>query len=357
MKDNRKHVVQIIPTLRFGGAEKAVVSTVNNLDPKKFRSSIILFFDDQPFAEKIRVDCPVYVIKKKGKISLHLFSDLKKVLQELKPDLVHTHLFGGDVWGRIAAKRLNIPVVTTEHNLNLSEGFIKNFVKRRLRSYSKKYIACSQAVVDYMKKVYKIKDVIVIHYGIELDKLNTIKSVNFKNSVNFLILGRLTKQKGHSIALRALSELKDYDWQLKIVGSGEDDKKIENIIKKLNISDRVKMFPATDDVPGVLQKSDVMLVPSLWEGLGLVVMEGMSAGRVVIGAKVDGISELIRGGENGFLVSPNNKDEWKKVLRDLFADLEYYAKIAKQSQKFSKINFTTSRMIDKYTEIYLEVLK
>lgn len=93
------HVAHIIPTLSFGGAEHLVIDLVNFSNHKKFKFSIITLFDNMPLREKIeRKDVGVFLVPKKGKLSFHLRNDLREKLRELKPDIVHTHLFGADLW-------------------------------------------------------------------------------------------------------------------------------------------------------------------------------------------------------------------------------------------------------------------
>ena len=67
----------------------------------------------------------VLMVEKKRKYDLFLHKRIEKILKELKPDLVHTHLFTADIWGRLAAKNIGVPVLTTEHNTNYGEGFFR----------------------------------------------------------------------------------------------------------------------------------------------------------------------------------------------------------------------------------------
>src|SRR3990167_8202223 len=162
--DTRKHIVHIIPTLRYGGAERIVVDLVNRMDKKKYRFTIVLFSHDHPLQSEL-VEADIIIVQKKGKLSLSFIGDLTRTLRRLKPDLVHTHLFGADVWGRLAAHRLSLPIITTEHNINKQEGILKHLAKRWLRKSSMQYIAISDAVAGYMKYAYGIpsKQITVIY--------------------------------------------------------------------------------------------------------------------------------------------------------------------------------------------------
>jgi glycosyltransferase involved in cell wall biosynthesis len=116
-------------------------------------------------------------------------------------------LFGGDIWGRVAAWYLRIPVVTTEHNINQGEGMMKRFLKILTRKMSESYVACSVSVRSYVQEIYGVKKSIdVIHYGVHLENLSALPAPQVEKQ-RLLILGRLTKQKGHVLALRALANI------------------------------------------------------------------------------------------------------------------------------------------------------
>jgi len=171
------HVVHIIPALSFGGAERIIVDIINNSDPKNFKFSIIVFGTNNHLKKEIiNQSAKVITVNKRGKISLHLFKDISKKLKELKPDIVHTHLFGADFWGRVAAKKLGLPVITTEHNFNDSEGVLKNLIKNILHNKTDVYTACSIAVKNYAIKKYSIlaDKIKVIDCAIDLNKFKKI---------------------------------------------------------------------------------------------------------------------------------------------------------------------------------------
>ena len=356
--EKKIHIVHIIPTLDFGGAERFVIDLVNNLDSKLFRSTIILFSKHAPLRSSItNKDVDVRIIEKKGTLSFHLFSDIKQELQTLKPDVVHTNLFGGDVWGRIAAQRMNIPIVTTEHNINVGEGMIKHKVKKMLRTYSNIYTCPSKAVKTYMQSAYAInKHIHVIRYGIELKTFTSLSLPRFHKPFRLLIIGRLVEQKGHITALHALSQLKQYDWTLDIVGDGESRQSIKRMVTALELQDRVTMYPATSNTAKVYSKSDVVLVPSHWEGLGIVVMEAMAAGRLVVGTKTGGIPEMIDHKKNGVLVDPKSAQSLVKGLAWCFDHIKACAVLAKVARGKATHEFGVDEMTVAYEKIYTSLV-
>lgn len=357
MSSSKPHIVHIIPTLRIGGAERLVVDICNGIVRDGYSATIVTFFYDAPLAEELCTDVMHIVSRKRGKISIGFISELKKLLQSLRPDVVHTHLFGADVWGRIVAKKLNIPVVTTEHNVNKDEGWVKHFIKRALRDRTDKYVAVSSCVSTYMQDFYKIlsKDITVIHPGIDTKKFQCILRKTNDTAPRILMLGRLTHQKGFDIGLRVLSQIKDREWQCRIVGSGEDASMLQNIAKELGLIDRVIFESATRDVISEYAQADILLMPSRWEGFGMVAVEAMASGVFVVGSCIGGLEDSIKDTHTGLLADPDNLQSFVNALMwSLDNDTERLM-ITKKARVVSSA-FDITNMIEKYKNIYSTLL-
>lgn len=347
------HILHILPTLTIGGAERAVVNLINASDPVRFRYTIAIFFDQRPLLSELKPGrCEVRVLLKNSKLGYEVYGQLVRLMEELKPDVVHTHLFNPDVWGRLAAKRCGLPVVTTEHNINTNDGWVRNFFRFLLRNYTDRYVACSESVAAYARKAYHItKPIDVVRWGIPLEKFSELSKVTLRAPLRLMILGRLAPQKGHEIVLQALAELVDYPWQLEIVGNGALHFSLVDLATELGIINRVRFTQATLDVPGIFECADVLLVPSRWEGLGLVAMEGLAAGRLVIASAVDGLREVITDGKTGILVPPTI-EAWKIALEKLFIAPEKYQKLVQQGAAHAFKHFDIQNEVARYEEIY-----
>lgn len=352
------HIVHIIPTLRFGGAERFVVDLVSHADPVRFRFTIITFFNDNPLAAQLPSHVTVRVVNKTNKLGFGLTKKLNQALCELQPDVVHTHLFGADVWGKLAAHQLHLPVVTTEHNINVGESWLKAWVKKSVSKTTDNWLASSAAIANDMRTRYGLKKAVipVIHYGIDLEKWQKIPAVAYTTaSPNLLILGRLVPQKGHEIAIRALAQLQQLPWQLRIVGSGELEAELQRLVARLDLSERVVFAPATSDVTRIMQSTDIELVPSRWEGLGIVIMEAMAAGRLVVAAQTGGIPELITP-KTGYLVPEPTVEAWRAQLETILsASLNAQKPIITAGQKYAREHFGLPAMIEAYQNYYQEL--
>jgi|GEM_PF-198997 len=351
-KNKKIHVTHIIPALPFGGAERFLVDLVNN-SSERFLHSIIIFRDEQPIAVEFAREVSIRIVPKRGKISLGLIKDLALAIKQEKPDIVHSHLFGGDVWGRMAASMAGIPAVATEHNTNLGESFWRHAIKRRLARLSLAYAAPSAAVALFMEKTYKIKKdlITIIPYGIDLARFLNVPPL-IAPPFRLLILGRFTRQKGHDIAFKALAQIPDFPWRLSCVGRGEEEKKLRKLACSLGLEKKITFRQPIADVASLFRDHQILLLPSRWEGLGIVGMEAMAAGRPVIGSLVGGIPEVVKDSEHGILVPPENVGALVEALRGVFEEPEILLIMGKKAKEYAKENFGADKMTAAYEKWY-----
>lgn len=348
------HIVFIIQSLGVGGAEMSLVNLINFSDSKRYRFSIIVIENILTVAPLIkRSDVQIKHVPKRGKVSRHLIRDLARALKEMQADIVHTHLFTADIWGTLAAHTLSLPTVVTEHNVNREYGFLRTLIKRWFGRHSDRYVACSETVKNYMLDTYAItKSIAVIPNGIQIASFAKSPVMRDGEPWRLAIVGRLVEQKGHAIALRALAQLKDIQWELQIVGEGPLQSRLQELATELYISDRVSFSSFTNDIVGIFSTTDVVLVPSLWEGLGVVAREAMAAGRLVVASETGGLEESVTSGENGWLVLPQNVFAWTERLKHCFDHPEENLVLARAAKEFAREHFAMEKMVDEYNKVY-----
>ncbi len=359
MANKKIHVVHIIPSLNFGGAERMVVDLVNNLDPSIFTVTIIVFLDIIPLAREISSShIQIKLIPKKGALSFGLFKKLYHELKNLQPDIVHTHLFGGDWWGRVIAHVLGLPIVTTEHNHNISEGWFKHRLKQWSANYTNIYTAPSRSVVEYLLSRYKTyRPIEVIRHGIDLARFKDVALLEENPGIFRLVtIGRLADQKGHTVALQALAGLKNWLWEYAIVGEGPLRDSLQAEAKKLQINERVHFLAPTHDVPKILAANHIVLMPSLWEGLGIVAMEGMAAGRVIVASDADGLKEIIQHQKNGLLAQKGSVENLREMIQWCFENFGKARILGIEGEKEAEREFSLKKMVEKYENIYRSLM-
>ncbi len=166
-------IVYVVPTLDSGGAERFLVDLILNLDRDIYEATLILFKRGGLWLKELEeANVSVIILNKKYLIDFANFLSILKNLKKIKPTIVHTQL-GGDLYGRLAAKILNIPVIiSTEQNLNPDEKFISNAIKKITSRMASKIVAISGAVKNDLIKRYKISayKIFLIYNGLNKNK-------------------------------------------------------------------------------------------------------------------------------------------------------------------------------------------
>lgn len=304
-------VVHILPSLVRAGAERVARDLLLSLDKEKFSVSLILFKDNGSGADwKQELEArgvKVIALKKRCLIDVWNFWQLFQAAKRLRPDIVHTHL-GGDIYGRLAGRLAGVRIiVSTEHNLNLRERSSAAWLKKQTARFATKIFAVSQAVkADAMKRYQLPREKLeVVYNGVDL-KTFKVTGANSRNDVKNIerelvigSLGRLNEQKGFSVLIKAISQTQNKNYQVKIAGTGELEADLKNLITNLRLDSRVKLVGLAEPV-SFINSLDIVVVPSLWEGLGLVALEAAALKKPIIASAVDGLQEIINQ-ENGFL--------------------------------------------------------
>jgi len=299
---DRIKIMHIIPSLRGGGAERVCFDLLINLDQQKYETSLLLFKDNgdgQIWREKLNYHgVKIISLKKDRLIDIINFQKIYQTIKEFKPDILHTHL-GGDIYGRLAGFFAKVPViVSTEHNLNYQERKSATFLKKITSRFANQIFPVSEAVKKDAIKRYQIPahKLTVIYNGIDLSLFNPGDNLMPTEKSNSTIvigaLGRLNEQKGFKFLIEAASKTKNKNYLVKIGGEGELKNALLTQIDQLDLKDRVTLLGQVEPI-SFFKNLDIFILPSLWEGLGLVVLEAALFNKPVIASAVDGIEEII----------------------------------------------------------------
>ncbi len=351
-------IIHIISSLNIGGAEALLFDLVENMNRDKFDIKILCFFKQGGFVNKfVNSDINITFLEEERKSYIKLFPKIINFLKEEKPDVVHTHLFGADFFGVFAAKFAKIKnIVSTEHNLNKGEGYLKNICKFISIRFVKKIISISNAVKVYINKHYFVfgKKIRVINNFVEIDKWKCDYNVLCNNKIKIAVVGRLVEQKGHSILINALSKV-DFDFELLIIGDGEKREELESLVLDLKLKDKVVFVGSCKNVLELINDVDIVVQPSLWEGFGITVVEALAASKFVIASKVDGILDIIEDRKNGLFFDAGN-------VFDLVGRLNWTNKNRIEAINISKnaresvLKFDVKNVVFDYEMIYEEII-
>jgi len=367
MRENQKiKIIYIIPTLDIGGAERLVIDVIKNLDQEKFTVKIICMKKSGAWDVELKDHgIPLILLGQKRGISFISLIKLIKILKQEHPDIVHTHLFGADFYGSVAARLIGIKyLVSTEHNLNYSENAVKKIIKIFISKLFNNIITVSEAVKKYMIKSYYVKEkkILVIYNGVDINKffqpLNKKDGVRENKNIIIGSIGRLTKQKGFEYLIEAINKLSvSQDIECLIVGEGELKTLFQEKVKKIGLENKIKFLGLQKDIKFFLNKIDIFILPSLWEGFGIVLLEAGLAGVPVIASKIDGITEIIEDNKDGLLVKPADSNELAQKIEYLIKQKELKNKLAINLQTKIKNNFSIQKTVVQYEQYYINLNK
>lgn len=362
INDKKIKIAYIIPALDAGGAERFILDLIKNLNRDIFSPTLVLFSHGGFFVEEARgMGIDVIILQKNFKFDPFNFFKLYQTIKRLKPAIVHTQL-GGDIYGRFVACLLEVPVIiSTEQNVQTGESFLIRRMKKCTARAAHKIVAISKAVkADTMKRYGVLESKMeLIYNGLEIDKF--LVSERRPRSKRLIIgsVGRLTAQKNYSLLIDALSDLKDYDFECRLVGEGELRGELEQKIKDLDLGDRVKLLGLQQNIKGFLSDLDVFVLPSLWEGLGIVLLEAGLAGLPVIASRVDGICEVIEDGQTGILFDSGNRADLVSKLKSVLdnQDPEKIMSLGLNLQVDVRTRFGIKIIAKQYQDLYLSLLE
>jgi glycosyltransferase involved in cell wall biosynthesis len=203
----------------------------------------------------------------------------------------------------------------------------------------------------------------ILHYGFDTEsflKNMMIKSLIIppKNKKVIIYSGRLTELKGVRYLLEALSKLKiiRQDWVCWIVGSGEEEEKLRIISKDLGLDDYIHFLGKRDDVPSLLEKADIFVLPTLLENQPISLIEAQIAGKACIVSDVGGLPEMVEHKVTGMLTPPANANLLYRNLALLLNNEFFRKKIGSNAKKWGMTHWSIDQGIKNLMEVYKEAI-
>lgn len=344
----------------MGGAERVVIDIAKNLNPSSFQIKIICLKRFGPWGLELKnKGVEMISLGQKNKLGILMLPKLIKILKRENPDIVHTHLFGADFYGRLAAWLAGVNIiVSTEHNLNISEGRIKKILKKYSATLARAIIAPSSAIKAYLMKFEGVRadKISVIRHGIEIDKFLNNRIFDDKKEIILGFMGRLTEQKGVDLLIGALSKLRNQKIVCRIAGQGELRETLEKQIVENDLADKVSLVGQIKDSKNFFDELDIFILPSRWEGLGIVILEAALSGLPVIASNIDGIKEVIENGINGILIEPGDADALAEKIKYLADNPEERKRLGLNLQNKVLNEFNLERMIKEYENLYFKLI-
>lgn len=189
--------------------------------------------------------------------------------------------------------------------------------------------------------------------------MSDINSFGDKMGITLGYVGRLVKGKGLEDLFEAIKILKlqNLEFNCLIFGVGPLESKLKKMAENLNIADKIEWlgFVPYNKVSEALAQIDIFVYPSLHEGFGRSIMEALAMGKAVVATRVGGIPDLIKDGENGFLVEPNNPEMLAQKIKGLMENKTLREKFGKAGREWVSKNYEWNDGIKKFAQLFLEL--
>jgi len=250
-------------------------------------------------------------------------------------DVVHTHLWAGDQWGRVAARVAGRPVVSTIHNTE-GDGPLRDRIAR-LTAPLATLVGASEAVADRLRSE-GFADVRAILNGIDRKRFFPREDVA-ERARRVVGVGRLTRQKGFDVLVEAA---RGTDLEVTLVGDGEDRALLTG----------ASLVGWQPDVGSYLREADIVAIPSRWEGFGLQAVEAMASGVPIVASDIAPLREVL--GDAAVFVPPEDAGALRTALVELVPDRARRALLRERGLARAAA-FSIERMVERYTELYEEL--
>ena len=366
-------VLHVIGGGEVGGAEELVLTLMKLMDPAKYQP-FLLCLCPGPFAT-LAADqgFPASVIAMKHRLDLSTINPLQQYLREHRINLVHTHGVRANLVARLAAAREGLPVVTTVHSVLRYDydlpfkSFFARYLTMLTNKHSDKFIAISHAIAEEIRQMGVPEEkIVIIHNGLDTGKFSTPRAVDEvrrelglnPERQTVTMIARLHPVKGHQYFLQAARQVIDagFKAQFLIIGEGFERQRLEKQVRELGLTEIVKMPGYYSSIEDIYEVTDLLCVPSLMEGLGLVVLEGMYFNVPVVASNTGGIPEIINDQVDGLLVEPRDDKALAHAIMNILKNPNLATRLTQKGRQRVE-QFSLKNMARKVEQVYEEVIR
>ncbi len=362
----------VITELEVGGAEQALVNLATGLSRERF-SPVVYALQPSPKNDRLvrrleEAEIPVHFLNVRSYWQFFsAVSRLAALFRQQQPRVVQSFLFHANVVATQAARKAKVPRMVTGIRV-ADPSFLRQRVEWWLTPKVDKIVCVSQGVADYCANQcrFPAEKLVVIPNGVDLSRFENVQPADLcalglsAGRRAILYVGRLERQKGldnlsTTVLPRVFRELPQHD--LLLVGDGPQQATLQTLLEKQGLRNRVHFLGWRDDVPRILAASDVLVLPSRWEGMPNVVLEAMAAGKPVVATQAEGVTELL-----GDLAEPQSCPAGdaagfaERIIR-LARDRELAGELGAQNRRRAAAEFSLAAMISRYAALYESLLQ
>lgn len=360
----------VTATLTSGGSERVMSIVANKMQERGYEVEIVCLNDQivfYPINEGIKIT-HVEVEAGTKSLSKKLWW-FRKYIQKTQPDVVIAFMVSVYTVTLLALMGVEIPVISSVRNDPAYSNLRKKITRKLLLPRSAHVVVQTQQIKEFFNKNIQKKTTVIynpvnekvfqVKDGVEV-KVDGLK-VKGEERINRIIsVGRLYPQKDQKIMIEAFAKVSERfpDWKLVIFGEGPQRRALETMIQdpRFKIQDKVSLPGRSENIIDELKKSKIFCLSSIYEGMSNALVEAICVGLPIVTTKVSGTEELIKDGENGFIVNIGDTDAMAEALTKILED-ENLQKQFSENNKAQAIKFETNAIVDQWENLVNSVVR
>ncbi|HWP21006.1 MAG TPA: glycosyltransferase family 4 protein [Burkholderiaceae bacterium] len=370
MRDARTRVLLLTDEMEVGGTQRQIVHIAKGLDRRRFDPSVV-FFRNRSFLadELVAAGVPVLQVAKRGRIDPLFVRELVGHLWEGRYHVMHCFAFSGELWGTIARQLL--PASRRPTLVSSVRGTYEWYsplqwrVKRWVSGRSASIVANSSAGAAYAKDKLGLADrtIDIVYNGVEMPAPRTDTAQDLRHTmvregeVLALFVGRLIVHKNLPTLLRACELLRQRGVAVRmaIAGDGPLRADVEDRIRAQGLREHVLLLGQRADVAELMAAADLVVLPSLREGLSNVILEGMMSGKPVVASRAGGNVELVEHGRTGLLFETEDACALADAMQTLALDPDLRRSLGEAGRARALERHSVSAMVHAFERRYAEL--
>ena len=370
MTGDRITILHFSNSLVRGGAEQYILTLLRGLDGQRFRQCLVC---TPPVAERMRPDVPpgveLIALELRRPRQWRQALRLSRILRGRRVDILHSHLFYASLFASPLGKLCRVPVILETPHLreHWRTGWKSHYwVDRAVGRCLDGYIAVSQANGRYLTNVKGLppRKVTVIQNGSDLQRFNPahVSPPGMRSALGIgeddpvlVVAARLDHQKGHGVLLEAMPAVRAEfpGVRLVCVGDGSLRSELEARSRALQLEETVRFVGYQSNMADWLALGDATVLPSFYEGLPLIAIESLAAGRPVVATAVDGTPEVVVDGKTGLTVPPGDPARLSEAIRQMLRDAGMRRQMALDGRQWVLERFSQERQVRETGELYI----
>ena len=361
-------VMHLLWRLGVAGTEVGVVKLSNALASRGFETCICSFVAPIGLEDVVDPRVEVCNLAHRDGTSARLIWRLSRIMRRVRPDILHTHSWGTLCEGMLAAKLAGIERIVHGEHGTLESRPLNLHVQRWAWRRANQVLSVSSRLAEHISTQvgFPLDRIRVIRNGVDLERFSpgdrraARMALGLEPHRKFVgTVGRLVPVKSQRTLIQAIAILasRQVDCSAILVGEGPLREPLKGLAAQLGVGHLVHLLGQRNDVHRVLPSLDVFALPSLSEGLSNTIIEAMATGLPVVSTRVGGADELVREGETGHLVPPDDPQALADALARILTSGEHAVQMGSQSLKRARQQFGLDRMVSEYEELYLTLLR